>query len=267
MVPTGAEVLLATRLPFLTLQQRRDVLATTELPSGGPLDNGSGWSRLDLYKAASGYGAFNSDVTITQDATQGGFNAANTFDNDITGTGKLTKQDTGTLVLAGNNSFTGGTEVDGGVLDALTGSALGTGAASLRGGTLRDGAALLTLGGLSLDGTSTLQFDLSSAACSRELRLTGLGSLAGRLSLSFADSLHACGSESITIDASSAIAGDFSEIGVLGLQDGSYRESVVRSANGLVVTISDVPEPASFALVAAGLAAAGLVCRRKASMA
>ena len=35
-----------------------EILATTELPSGGPLDNGTGWARLNLYAAAGGYGAF-----------------------------------------------------------------------------------------------------------------------------------------------------------------------------------------------------------------
>ena len=48
VVPAGSEVLLATRLPFLTAAQRRDVLASTELASGGALDNGTGWARLDL---------------------------------------------------------------------------------------------------------------------------------------------------------------------------------------------------------------------------
>ncbi|MFX0591158.1 hypothetical protein ACOARS_13670, partial [Glaesserella parasuis] len=35
VVPVGAEALLATRFPYLTAAQRRDVIATTELPSGG----------------------------------------------------------------------------------------------------------------------------------------------------------------------------------------------------------------------------------------
>ena len=54
VVPAGAEVLLKTRFPYLSSAQLRDVLATTELPSGVPLDDGSGWARLNLYAAADG---------------------------------------------------------------------------------------------------------------------------------------------------------------------------------------------------------------------
>src|SRR5205823_66035 len=68
VVPQGAEVLLSTRFPYLSVAQRRDVLATTELPSGVPLDDGSGWARLNLYAAADGYGAFDNPVTVAMNA-------------------------------------------------------------------------------------------------------------------------------------------------------------------------------------------------------
>ena len=116
VVPDGAEVLLATRFPYLTGAQRRDVLATTEIASGQPLDDGSGWARLNLFAAADGYGAFNGHVTVTMDAARGGFSAVDTFANDIGGSGSLTKAGTGTLVLTGSNTYTGGTTVAGGTL-------------------------------------------------------------------------------------------------------------------------------------------------------
>ena len=46
VVPAGTEILLRTRFPYLSPAQLRDVLATTELPSGVPLDDGTGWARL-----------------------------------------------------------------------------------------------------------------------------------------------------------------------------------------------------------------------------
>jgi len=129
VVPQGAEVLLATRFPYLSAEQRREVLYTTELPSGYALDDGSGWARLDLYSAAAGYGALRSDVTVTLDKSLGGFNAADTWSNSITGSGRLIKNGSGSLTLSGTNSF-GGIQVNAGTL-ALTGSNTFSGASQI----------------------------------------------------------------------------------------------------------------------------------------
>lgn len=116
VVPEGAEVLIASRFPYLTAEQRRDVLATTEIESGHALDNGSGWARLNLYAAADGYGAFNGNVSISMDASKGGFNAYDAWNNDIAGKGNFVKNGSGILELNGNNSFSGTTTVAGGAL-------------------------------------------------------------------------------------------------------------------------------------------------------
>jgi subtilase-type serine protease len=116
VVPEGAEVLIASRFPYLSAEQRRDVLATTEIESGHALDNGSGWARLNLYAAADGYGAFNGNVSITMDASQGGFSAYDSWGNDIAGNGNFVKNGSGILELTGNNSFSGTTTVAGGAL-------------------------------------------------------------------------------------------------------------------------------------------------------
>ncbi|MEY9966824.1 autotransporter-associated beta strand protein [Streptacidiphilus sp. MAP12-16] len=136
-VPKGAEVLLETRLPYLDASQRREVLRTTALPAGHPvLDGPESWGRLNLFAAADGYGAFDADVVLAMDAAAGGFNAADTWHNDIAGRGGLTKQGTGTLTLTGNNRYTGDTWVRQGVLGAGSGGALGRGGVRIDGGTL-----------------------------------------------------------------------------------------------------------------------------------
>lgn len=147
VVPADAELLLTSRFPYLTNAQIREVLATTELPSGGPLDDGTGWVRLNLFKAAGGYGAFNSNVSVTLDGSSG-YNAVDMWSNDISGTGGLTKGGAGLLILGGSNSYTGGTTVTGGTL-ALTGTMVGN-------LTIDAGASFVSGGGYSVASGSTL---------------------------------------------------------------------------------------------------------------
>ena len=137
LVPKGAETLLETRFPYLSADQRRVVLKTTELPSGYPvMDDGEGWGRLNMFAAADGYGAFNGNVIVSMDASQGGFNASDTWRNPIWGAGKLTVQGSGTLRLAGANTFSGGSQVSGGTLEADSTTAFGTGDVYLGAGTV-----------------------------------------------------------------------------------------------------------------------------------
>ena len=51
-------------------------------PRAVPLDDGTGWARLNLYAAASGYGAFNTNVTVDMNAALGGLNAFDVWSND-----------------------------------------------------------------------------------------------------------------------------------------------------------------------------------------
>lgn len=193
VVPKGAETLLETRLPYLDADQRRVVLKTTAIASGYPImDDAEGWGRLNLFAAADGYGAFNGDVTVTMDASLGGFQASDSWRNDISGVGKLTKQGTGTLKLLGDNRFSGGTEIQAGVLEADSPTALGTGDVYVSGGTLVSNAARL----LDIDGDytqlagSTLEVSLGEDGAGR-LDVRGDITLAGgTLHVKFAPGYH-----------------------------------------------------------------------------
>jgi outer membrane autotransporter protein len=156
-VPLQAQVLLLTRFPYLTDAQRTEVLASTGLPSGTPLLSGNtydGWGRLNLYAAFDGYGAFTRAVTVTMDTAQGGTPAFDTWRNDISGQGSLTKAGSGTLVLTGTNSYAGGTTVAGGTLVGHAG-AFGSGAIRNDASLVLDQAGDATMAN-AVSGTGTL---------------------------------------------------------------------------------------------------------------
>ncbi|MGJ4939236.1 phosphatase PAP2 family protein [Bradyrhizobium sp. HKCCYLS1011] len=61
VVPVQAQVLLLTRFPYMTEQQRTELLRDTALPAGYALLDGNtwdGWGRLNLYAAVHGYDSF-----------------------------------------------------------------------------------------------------------------------------------------------------------------------------------------------------------------
>jgi autotransporter-associated beta strand protein len=182
-VPKGAEVLLETRFPYLSADQRRVVLKTTAIASGYPVtDDAEGWGRMNLFAAADGYGAFNGDVSVSMDASAGGFSALDTWQNDIAGVGKLTKQGSGTLELTGNNQYSGGTEVQSGVLEADSQTAFGIGDVYVSGGTLASSASgtLRVKGNYTQLTNTTLEINTDARSCGR-LLVRGRVTLGGML--------------------------------------------------------------------------------------
>jgi len=232
VVPKGAEVLLETRLPYLNAEQRRVVLKTTAIASGYPvLDDAEGWGRLNLFAAADGYGAFNGDVTVSMDASNGGFNASDSWQNDISGVGKLTKQGSGTLALTGANRFSGGTEVQAGVLDAGSATALGVGDVYVSGGTLASNASgtLNVFGRFTQLAPGTLELNVSRDGTGRlsvrgDVTLVG-GSLHVKLKPGFKPPL---GRIINVIDCRGGLRGKFQSITVDG-----FRVTPFYTSNGL----------------------------------
>lgn len=292
VVPEGAEVLLSTRFTYLDDEQRREVLATTELASGAPLDDGSGWARLDLYKAANGYGAFRSDVDVTMNKADGGFAAADVWSNDISGPGGLTKRGDGKLTLSGKNSYLGATQVEGGEL-AVTGTVAGdvavaalaelTGNGTIGGnvtvkGTIAPGTALDATGHLTIGG------DLSFAPFAR-LAIDVAGSKPGlfdQLTVGGDLALDGAVLDFTLVKGVQIAAGRFLELIDLigartGLFDGLSEGGLVASRNGTAYRITyvggdgndvgiytaPVPLPATLGLMAVALGGLGAAARRR----
>ncbi|MEL7687971.1 autotransporter-associated beta strand repeat-containing protein [Citromicrobium bathyomarinum] len=104
------------------------------------------------------------------DGTAGGANITATIAADIAGTAQLVKTDLGTLVLSGDNTYTGGTSLEDGALVLGGNTALGTGALTTGAGTtvtLADGVTLanaITLDGDTAFGTEVLPLGAPGAA-------------------------------------------------------------------------------------------------------
>ncbi|MFM2480647.1 autotransporter-associated beta strand repeat-containing protein [Celerinatantimonas sp. YJH-8] len=232
VVPAGAETLLATRQPYLSAAQRRAVLATTEVDSGYPiLDQSNGWGRLDYVTAADGYGAFNGDVNVYMNASLGGFNAEDWWRNDIRGAGRLTKSGSGTLTLSGSNSYSGGTLVQGGVLEAASESAFGSGTLYQSGGTVRINATdpvEITRYAID-DGTLDLVMDDDSSqlAASGTVYING-----GALQLDFSHMTPVSGQKLVLIDAG-RVRGRFSSVSA----SGSYQVQLIYTRSQVVATV------------------------------
>ncbi|MFJ9705092.1 phosphatase PAP2 family protein [Streptomyces sp. NPDC101234] len=234
-VPKGAEVLLETRQPYLTADQRREVLRTTGLPSGYVLLDGvEQWGRLNLFAAADGYGAFDSDVAVTLDAAAGGFAAADSWRNDIDGRGGLTKLGTGTLTLTGRNRYSGGTVLAAGTLAAGSDDALGHGDVRVSAGTLRVTDRLFVRGAYAQDGGS-LEVTLSRG-CKAPLTVKHLAALGKGTTLTLnLDTEHppAAGSTLAVIDVP-RLRGQFDKV---ELNSATLRAVPVYTADGLSVRL------------------------------
>ncbi len=238
VVPKGAEVLLETRLPYLSADQRRVVLKTTEIDSGYPLANdGEGWGRLNLFAAADGYGAFNGDVSVTMDASLGGFNAKDSWRNDIAGKGRLTKLGSGQLRLAGANSYSGGTVLAAGTLAADSATAFGTGDVFVKGGVLESAApAALALGANYTQTAGTLSLVLSSAT-QGTLQVAGNSVVAGGdLKIAFAGGYTPKVGDTLNVLRSAKHGGQFASVTVSGFS----KLSVSYTSTGVQVRIDGV---------------------------
>ena len=232
VVPKNAEVLLETRLPYLSAEQRRAVLATTGLPSGYPLlDDPEGWGRLNLFEAANGYGALDGTVTVNMDAALGEFHAQDHWRNAISGSGRLVKEGSGMLKLSGANTYSGGTEINSGTLEALSATAFGSGSVVNNGGTVTEnvyGGGTVTAqvyggsGGLVIGGDFTQSangtLELNIAAPGDTLEVAGSVQAGGTLKVNFANGyVPTAGDVTVITHAAGAASGLFNNLQVAGL--------------------------------------------------
>ncbi|QRF60815.1 autotransporter-associated beta strand repeat-containing protein [Variovorax paradoxus] len=131
------------------------------------------------------------------DGTNAGTGMTATIASSLTGAGGLVKDDLGTLVLDGSNSYSGGTTIKGGILQIASDANLGAaaGGLALEGTTLRVTGDIASARTVSL-GAGSNRFDVDAA---RTLALNG--------SVSGAGSLRKIGAGSLRLGAANAYAG------------------------------------------------------------
>ena len=125
---TAAAVKVKEKVPWMTGHELKQTLLTTAKDLGQPgVDTVFGWGLLDETKALKGPAKFSSELLVGKSAADAGlrgmFNAnipdniTSIFENDIDGNGGLEKSGNGKLILTGNNTYDGATEIRGGTLE------------------------------------------------------------------------------------------------------------------------------------------------------
>ncbi|MDI9853845.1 autotransporter domain-containing protein [Comamonas sp. 17RB] len=167
----------------VTVEGTQRVTGLQFVSDGYQLVGGSGspGGQLELVGNVSGDAIIRVDPGVTA-----------TLDVALSGSATLAKVDSGTLVLNGNNSYTGGTRLDGGTLEVGHNSALGSGALQVHGaGTLQSNTDVTLGNAVALDADLTL-------AGSHDLTLGGAISGAGNLIKSGTGTVTLTGANSAT---------------------------------------------------------------------
>ncbi|MGH8191761.1 MAG: S8 family serine peptidase, partial [Rhodanobacteraceae bacterium] len=224
---SGAAALVWQAFPYFTNDLVRQTILGTADPLGGSQPNTTfGYGELDVGRAVQGPAQFNwGDVSVSFD------NLTSTWSNDISGAGGLIKNGTGTLVLSGSDTYSGGTSVLGGTLqatqplplatvqteanlgaDVYVGSA-GTLAAVGTSGSLLNSGTVVVKGGNTAVGTNYTQTGagILSVSLGSILQVGGNAQLAGTLNVQGEEPGYVTNNHQDVLEASD-VTGTFAQL-------------------------------------------------------
>jgi autotransporter-associated beta strand protein len=225
---SGAAALVWQAFPYFNNDLVRQTLLGTADPLGGSQPNPTfGYGELDVGRAVQGPAQFNwGDVSVVFD------NLTSTWSNDISGTGGLIKDGTGTLILTGSNTYVGGTDVLGGILQAtqplpmarvqvegVLGGDVHVGAPGTLAAAAGTPGSVLNQGTVIVQGDNTkfgtyTQTDtgILSVSLGSILHVGGSAQIAGILNVSGANSGYVTTNHQDVVEAGGVVAGTFAQL-------------------------------------------------------
>lgn len=168
-IVSGIAALVSQVFPWMGGRNIQTTLLTTATDLGAPgVDPVFGWGMVNAERAVRGPGQFLGEfvANVNRDGTW-------TFSNDIGGSGSLTVRGIGMLRLAGNNTYTGLTDVQGGHL-GLSGRIAGN---------VRNAGTFTSHGGRIGGNYTALAGSTTAIEVGRGLEITGTANLDGTLRL------------------------------------------------------------------------------------
>ena len=252
------------------------------LSAGATLDLNGNTATLGKLEGSGGTIALNgASLAVDQDGTS-------TFSGTITGTGGLSKSGVGLLILTGDQSFTGSTNISAGELK-INGSAAtspftvsggilsGNGTVGTltvaSGGTLAPGNSpgLLTVNGdLTMSGTTTMELSgtirgVGGYDAIDVSGVTGSITFGGTLTVTLIDGFNPVGGQSFDLfNWTGSSSGTFGTINLPALTGGlSWDTGALYSSGVLAINGTAIPEPSAYAAILASIALFATVYRRR----
>jgi outer membrane autotransporter protein len=213
---SGAAALVWQAYPYFSNDLVRQTLLGTADPLGGSQPNPTfGYGELDVGKAVNGPEQFNwGDVTVS-------FSGNSNWNNPISGAGGLIKQGDGTLNLTQPSSYTGETQVQGGMLTAVSlagAAAISSGAtlsgmSAIGGNVSNAGTLAIANSNVSVGGNYTQPSDGQLAvSLGSTLNVAGTASIAGNLLVTGTNSGYVANSQTDVLVAKGGLTGTFAEL-------------------------------------------------------